>query len=151
MTAQDYENLYQSKLNAIIDYIYAMTQSVVDSQDIAQDAFLAIWENVGNIDTAGANQYLYKTAYTKTIDYLRKTKPQQPADTADDEFDPDYDGLHYAITQLKPQQSAAIYLHYWKKLSYDEIAKEMNCSVEAVNNYLHRAKNKLRILMRNGY
>ena len=149
MTQSQYETLDQNKSHAIIDYVYAMIQNAEDAKDIAQDAFAAIWENVGNIDPEGATAYLYATAYTKTIDHTRKNRPLETQDQPEP-IEADYSDLHSSLAKLKPKQSAAIYLSFWKKLSYTEIAQEMNCTEKEVDNLLFRAKAKLREMMRHG-
>lgn len=52
-----------------------------------------------------------------------------------------------AVQKLPPKQREAVLLFYLEELSVSEVAKMMACSVGTVKAHLHRARNKLAILL----
>lgn len=153
MTTENIERLYTQHVNELRAFAQAMCQNETDADDIVQDVFLSVLENAGNIEEKGAKAYLYRSVHNRTIDFYRKTTTHNDAITeleiadCDSETHPE---LHKSIACLPDKQAVAIYLHYWKKLDYEQIADEMQCPINSVHSLLYRAKNKLREMMRNG-
>ena len=151
MTHSEIEKLYQGNYEAVKSFAIAMCQNDIDAEDIVQDAFLSILENAGNIDGKGAKQYLYRAVHNKAIDFYRSkaNKKEQYVDEFPqiDTDCQDHSELHKALSELPDRQAMAIWLKYWKNMSYEDIATEMECTVAAVEGLLDRAKNKLRELM----
>ena len=67
--------------NGVFRYYYprimAYTASMVEqkaAEDIVQDVFLYVWENREKLYVSdGFHSYLFQSAYTRCLDYLRKT------------------------------------------------------------------------------
>ncbi len=55
------------------------------------------------------------------------------------------DHVREAITRLSPEQREAIVLQHYEGLSYDEISKVLDCSLDKVKVLIFRAKEKLRV------
>lgn len=153
MTQQEYEHLYMTTLSTVIAYAETMCGSHEDAEDIAQDAFVSMLDNLPNIDYKGSKSYLYTSIHNRVIDLFRRNKTKQEVTYTDSictDIDCDeYPELHSAITNLPAKQASAIYLYYWKQMNYAEIANELNISERAVHPLLWRAKNKLREIMIN--
>jgi len=151
MTHSEIEKLYQDNYEAVKSFAIAMCQNDIDAEDIVQDAFLSILENSGNIDGKGAKQYLYRAVHNQAIDFYRSKankKEQSVEEFPQIDTDcQDHSELHKALSELPDRQAMAIWLKYWKNMSYEDIAIEMECTVAAVEGLLDRAKNKLRELM----
>lgn len=151
MTHSEIEKLYKDNYEAVKSFAMAMCQNNIDAEDIVQEAFLSILENSGNIDGKGAKQYIYRAVHNKAIDFYRSKAIKK--EQASDEFPQididcqDHSELHKALADLPDRQAVAIYLHYWKKMSYNEIAEDMQIPIRTVDTLLYRAKNKLRELM----
>src|SRR4051812_18137112 len=79
-----------------------------------------------------------------TADVLRDPSPAPPAPAELSELSA---RLREALTALPERQAEAFCLHGLEEWSYDEIAREMNVSVDAVGVLLHRARAKLRVLL----
>jgi len=151
MTHSEIEKLYQDNYEAVKSFAIAMCQNDIDAEDIVQDAFLSILENSGNIDWKGAKQYLYRAVHNQAIDFYRsKANKKEQSSEEFPQIDTDcqdHTELHKALSEIPDRQAMAIWLFYWKQMSYDDIATEMELTVEAVRCLLYRAKNKLRELM----
>ena len=55
--------------------------------------------------------------------------------------------MHWAVEQLRPKYRTLIELRYFQELSYEEIAKELNISMNNVKIQLFRAKYMLTAIM----
>jgi RNA polymerase sigma-70 factor, ECF subfamily len=55
--------------------------------------------------------------------------------------------LRSGLTILAPQESQVFCLRYFEDLSYDEIAQTLMITTNAVGLALHKARNKLSILL----
>jgi len=153
MTQENIEKLYTQHFDELKAFAMAMCQNAEDAEDIVQDVFVSVIDNAGNIDEKGAKSYLYRAVHNKTIDHYRKNTTHNEAIADIDEIqgsDEDYPQLHNAIKDLPDRQAVAIYLFYWKHMSYEQIAIEMECTIKAVDRLLDKAKGKLRELMTNG-
>jgi RNA polymerase sigma-70 factor (ECF subfamily) len=56
--------------------------------------------------------------------------------------------LQRAVEQLSPAHKIVFVLHYIQGYKHHEIAEMMNCSVAASKGHLHRARKRLRDLLR---
>ena len=59
----------------------------------------------------------------------------------------DNERLRAALCDLSPQQAAVFCLRWLSELSYEEIASELELSVDAVGVTLHRARARLQELL----
>jgi RNA polymerase sigma-70 factor, ECF subfamily len=138
--------LYQTEQPKLLRYCYAITKCQEDAEDASEKAFCALMTN----DIRG-NQtaWLYKAAYNASIDIirLRQTECQLSphcADTPEQDQPYEYECLHTAIKMLPARESAAIWLRYWERMSYIEIAAKMGVTAKAVDRLLDKAKKHLR-------
>jgi len=153
MTNTEIGKLYQDRFLEVQAFAYAMCQNTEDAEDIVSQVFAEMLENAGNIDPLGAKQYLYRSVHNRTINHYKKNVNHNDAISeleitdCDSETHPE---LHKSIACLPDSQAVAIYLSFWKKLSREQIADEMQIPIRTVDTLLYRAKNKLREMMRNG-
>ena len=147
------ESLYTQHFDELKAFAYAMCQSPEDAEDIVSQVFTEILENAGNLELNYPKQYLYRATHNRTIDHYRKKAQRADAYSEclpDQDECQEYPELHNAIKDLPDRQAMAIYLFYWKHMSYEQIAIEMGCTCQAVHRLLDKAKGKLRELMTNG-
>jgi RNA polymerase sigma-70 factor, ECF subfamily len=140
------DELYIAEHDRLTRYCYALTRSKEDAEDASQEAFsrLMIQPGVHN-----QTQYLYRIAYTTSIGIIkmRQTECQLSphcADIQEQDQPYDYECLHTAIKTLPARESAAIWLRYWERMSYIEIAAKMGVTAKAVDRLLDKAKKHLR-------
>jgi len=151
MTNKAIETLYIEHYTELKAFAFAMCQNNEDAEDIVSEVFCEIVENAGNLDISSPKQYLYRAVHNRTINHYKANKSRNTKEI--DTFEcqdidcEDYPELHKALSELPDRQAMAIWLKYWKNMSYEDIAIEMECTVAAVEGLLDRAKNKLRELM----
>ena len=129
------------------------------SKDLAQDAFVKAWLNIGSFRAASKfSTWLYRIAYNIFYDYMRARKPaadidvemlgdRLTADTPDRDFGIDFER---ALLVLKDDERTAMLLFYMEDQTIDKISKIMECPTGTIKSYLHRGKEKLAQYFANG-
>lgn len=133
-----------------------MTGGHADTEDIAQEAFLKLWRNPGQVREAGALKgWLMRVASNAAIDRSRKrvhddietapevADPMAPADQGIDRQAAARE-IERRIGGLPERQRLALALVYYEGLSNIEAAAVMEISIEAVESLLARARRALR-------
>ncbi|MCA0433534.1 MAG: sigma-70 family RNA polymerase sigma factor [Proteobacteria bacterium] len=127
-----------------------------DAEDVAQEAFLRLWKNPGQVREAGALKgWLLRVASNLVTDRFRKA----PAETLGDD-DVFVDGrdnaeealgrrqvataIDDAIAQLPERQRLALTLVHFEQLSNAAAAAVLEVSVDALESLLARARRTLK-------
>ena len=136
--------------------IWRMTGGHADTEDIAQEAFLKLWQNPRQVREAGALKgWLMRVAANAAIDRSRKRVD------ADIEMVPEMADsaaladavvvrknatreLERRVAQLPERQRLALTLVYYEGMSNIDTAAIMATSIEAVESLLARARRGLR-------
>jgi RNA polymerase sigma-70 factor (ECF subfamily) len=134
---------------------YRFTGDAADAEDLAQDAFLRIFDAASRYKpTATFRTYFYRVLTRLCIDHRRKKRPVLadplpnmpdtkpfPSVQADQA---ERDSLiQAALNSLPADHRMAVVLRYFEGLSGAEMAEAMGRSVKAVERLLARAKSAL--------
>lgn len=123
-----------------------------DAEEIVQEVFVKIWENRHKIDAYSSfESFLFTIAYNTTMTLFRKRvnekkyleylKSLQTFEQAPDLLDE----IHFnelsrrvemLLNELTPRQKEIFQLSREKGLTHDEIAKELNISVNTVKKHM---------------
>ena len=139
--------------------IRRMVASHDDANDLLQNCFLKVWNNLHNFrGDAKLSTWLYKIAVNETINFLNKERQRNnltEGDT-DDEFlmrnlesDSYFDGdelqkeLQKAIMQLPEKQRLVFNMRYYDEMKYEEMSEILGTSVGALNASYHHAVKKI--------
>ncbi len=143
------------------DYVLKICLSklgnMAEAEEAAQDVFANIWRHAGHWQSGNAKvtSWLYRVAYNRCIDILRKRRPQTDIDAAYDLADEADDGFAHrakideyrlireAISQLNTQQAQAIELIYFDNMKQYDAAAMLDMSLSAFESTLRRARQKL--------
>jgi len=133
-----------------------MTGGHADTEDIAQEAFLKLWRNPGQVREAGALKgWLMRVAANAAIDRGRRrvhadiettpevADPVMQADAAMERWAAARE-VERRIAALPERQRLALSLVYYEGFSNIEAAAAMETSIEAVESLLARARRGLR-------
>jgi len=139
-------------------YVRNMLLSHDDADDVTQNVFIKIWQNLANFrGDAKLSTWIYRIASNETITFIRKRKPNVDFDEAMPEL-ADYliedmnlsahdieVKLHRALCYLPYKQKLVFVLKYYENLSYEEIADLTQTSVGALKSSYHHAVKKIEI------
>lgn len=144
-------------INFVVNVCKQRLQNHAKAEEAAQEVFLTIWRNAGQWEErqAKVTSWLYRIAYNKSIDILRREKPSVDIDQIDDPVDPsddaerlfqvseDQQALQIAVKRLTPDQRRAIELVYFAELKQAEAARQMEMTLAALESVLRRARQAL--------
>ncbi|MFA6445926.1 MAG: RNA polymerase sigma factor [Candidatus Paceibacterota bacterium] len=170
----DYINGDEQALNFLIKrytqnvyyFVYRLSGSGRDSEDIVQDVFVKVWKNIDKYDAKqNFRTWLFTIARNTTIDWLRKKKhvplssfdsdegdniisdtakdnellPDELAEKADDKM-----FVEKILQTLSPENREILFLHYNEELTFDEIGKILRKPLHTVKSQHRRALLSLR-------
>jgi RNA polymerase sigma-70 factor, ECF subfamily len=130
---------------------YRFLGDAMESEDIAQEAFLKILEAASRYrPTATFRTYFYRTLTHLCIDRTRKrqlTSGNDIPEVADPSLGPTESlieeerraEIRQALDTLSPNQRAAMILRHYEGLSYAEIARILGVTPKAVEGLIRRA------------
>ncbi|MCD6180643.1 MAG: RNA polymerase sigma factor [Bacteroidales bacterium] len=155
---QGFRILVKTYQERIYWHIRRMVYSHDDANDISQNTFVKIWQNLSSF-RSDSNLYtwIYRIATNETFDFLRKKKryifgtesdyrDKLKQDLEDDNF---FSGseiekkLQQALLGLPDKQRVVFNMKYFDEMKYDEISKVLNTSVGALKASYHHAVKKI--------
>lgn len=163
-----FEKLIDKYYKRIFNLIYRFVNDRDTAEDLTQEVFIKIYKSqFAYRPRAKFNTWLYQIAKNISLNELRRLKKQtvsldEPVKGRDHEFKRDlidsaasnpYQNasdeekrqiIRGAIQALPENQRLAVILRRYEKLSYEDIALSLNCSVKAVKSLLSRAKENLK-------
>jgi len=128
-----------------------------EAEDVAQDAMLRLWRQAGDwrAGEARISTWLYRVTHNLCIDRIRKRRPMSDIENVAEPHDPtpsvlerlanseESRALARAILALPERQRQALVLRHFEGISNPEIGERLECSVEAVESLLARARRQL--------
>lgn len=150
--------------NPLFGYLGRMGLSQAEAEEIAQETFLRVWQNVGQYDPqrAAFSTWLFTIARHLAWRELERaaSRPEPAEDSALEAYicekpEP-FDtldryqqvlGLRHALLQLTLEDRSALALAYFQGHDLAAIARIEDCSLAAIKVRIHRAKQKLRQLL----
>lgn len=160
----DIKEIIQTHQNNIKKVIKLITKE--ENEDIEQEVYIKVWQKSDNYKEQGKlTGWLGTVAKNFSKDYLKSSTKKQHDITITDEIQ-EYNVLNEkenpetvfiqkqqqkrivkAIDSLKPKLKEVIMMYEIDGLSYEYIAKELNCPIGTVKSRLFNAKKELAILL----
>ncbi len=153
---QAYGQIIDKYKNPLYGTILRMTRNPHDAQDLVQEAFIKVYEQLDKYKATGSfSSWFYRVAINHCMDQFRKKRHKQ----SDIDTEVIQDNRHPEVLFLKREKSRQlerliatlpedermiILLRYGQELSYQEISDVLHLSLSDVRNKLHRAKKKMR-------
>ncbi len=160
-----YAELMDRYRDAIYYMLLKMVNNTSDAEDLTIEAFGKAFKNIQQYAPNYAfSTWLFKIATNNCIDFIRKKKASHVSlDQNDDEhekasmdiqapvMDPEETMINEQkiklmrsiVDKLKPRYRKLIELRYFKELSYEEIAEELELPIGTVKAQLFRARELL--------
>jgi RNA polymerase sigma-70 factor, ECF subfamily len=137
-------------------YLRKMLFGVRDADDVLQEVWLDVFRAIARLVDADAfRAWLYQVARARALKVLRKHRVSfQPIEEVESSgIGPDTEiflaeeaeSVHYALDQLPAAQREVLVLRYIEGMSYEEIARIVDCQVGTVRSRLHYAKRAMRL------
>src|SRR5215510_13190636 len=135
-------------------YCARMTGSVMDGEDVAQEALFEAYRKLDKFDDSRPMKpWLFRIAHNRCIDFLRKRGVRVEAETAaaiSDVVEPTEPSalgldraLEHLVISLPPMERACVLLKDVFDYSLQEIAELVDSTVGGVKAALHRGRSKL--------
>jgi RNA polymerase sigma-70 factor (ECF subfamily) len=136
-------------------YCARMTGSVMDGEDVVQEALFEAYRKLEKFDDSRAlKPWLFRIAHNRCIDFLRKRGVQIEAETAaasPDEVKPAEPhglglgrALEHLVINLPPKERACVLLKDVLDHSLEEIAELVDSTVGGVKAALHRGRLRIK-------
>jgi RNA polymerase sigma-70 factor, ECF subfamily len=155
--------LYERHRDVVFRFAYRLLQSVELAEEITHDCFLSLIKKPGLFDAKKASLKTYLCAAARNQAYKRWHKSSPETSLEELSIQPQEaefrsplrqmmsaeisNVVQTAIAELPPLQREAVILFEFEDLSLAEIAVVVNADVGTVKSRLHRAREKLRVLL----
>ena len=133
-----------------------MVLSHDDADDISQDVFVKVWENIHNFrEESKLFTWIYRIATNEALNFIKQSErkrimtsgsgipvasvSQDPYFSGDEIQAKFYDAIHL----LPPRQQLVFNLKYFEELKYEEISEILNISTGALKASYHHAVKKI--------
>ncbi len=172
--ARSFELLLQKYRTPLVNFLYRMVRDRASAEDLAQEVFLRVYRaRKDYVARAKFTTWLFRIATNLALNAVRDGRYHQlqisldqrvATSDANETEAPMLDVadrkpsielqlverdrvamIRQAINKLPEKQRAAVLLHKYHELDYDEIAKILECSESALKSLLFRAYETLRI------
>jgi len=157
-----FEKLYKRYEKPLYGFIYKFVRNKAVTDDVFQQTWHKVIRALPKYTERGKfSSWVFGIANNACIDYVRRKdvalKDEAFSAERMDEL-PDADGmqddkminmedklwLKEAVSKLPPEQKQVVLLRLYAEMSFKEIAKELNCSINTVLGRMHYAVNHLK-------
>ncbi len=159
---EDFQRLYQAFGKKILNYLYRMTGSREEAEDLTQDTFVLAFRKLDSLkDPAKFQSWLYRIAQNNVYQRYRGKQPQ--IESIDEETSPEISDVQNlaaprhtpeqavlseelqelvtaAIADLPEKYRTVFVLSAVQQLSYQEISEIVGRSLASVKSDIHRAR-----------
>jgi RNA polymerase sigma-70 factor (ECF subfamily) len=166
--AEAFQVLYDKHKRRVYSLCLRMTANTAEAEDLAQEAFLQLYRKIATFRGESAfSTWLHRLSVNVVLMHLRKkslpsVSLEETTQTGDDDSPPKDFGaddvaltgsidrlqLQRAVQSLPPGYRTIFVLHDIEGYEHNEIAKIVGCSIGNSKSQLHKARMKLRDLLK---
>ena len=150
----------------VVHFLFRMVQNQAVSEELAQEVFLRVYRSRASYEpTAKFTTWLYRIATHVALNSIRDRKHERGQESLEEEVmdgvsrqiadrrptvehqmvsDARLEEVRKAIDELPEKQRAAVLMHKYQELGYDQISKALGISESALKSVLFRAYETLR-------
>ncbi|EST26404.1 hypothetical protein N566_23925 [Streptomycetaceae bacterium MP113-05] len=155
---QAFETLVRRHSLVLLSLAHRLLGSRSDAEDAVQDAFVSAWRRLPEFrGDAAFLTWMYRIVTNRCLNQLRSRRPVTDLDSVPEPAAPEYrssparaaetqaalDSLSRVLADLTPEQRACWVLRELHGLSYEEIAKAVGTSHQAVRGRIFRVRRHL--------
>jgi RNA polymerase sigma-70 factor (ECF subfamily) len=159
-----FEEIYRLHQRNVYNLCLRMTQNVAEAEDVTQEVFVLLFRKAGGF--RGESQFatwLYRLTVNQVLMRFRKNRSRREdalEDGAAQAVEVGVEGrpktttlidriaLDRALAQLPPGYRAAFILHDVEGYEHEEVAQLLGCAVGTSKSQLHKARVKLRKILK---
>lgn len=157
-----FKSVFEHNFQLLRNFLIYKFKDRERAEDVAQNAFVKLWENCGILKPEQAKSFLYTTAIRLSLNQIKHDKVVQhfeiiskPKSTHQES--PEFlleenelkSRLEQAINELPEKQRTVFLMNRFDNQSYTEIAANLDLSVKAVEKRMHQALLSLRKVVKN--
>jgi RNA polymerase sigma-70 factor, ECF subfamily len=159
-----FEEIYGRHQRMVYSLCLRMLQNVAEAEDVAQEVFITLFHKIGGFrGEAAFTTWLHRLTVNQVLMRFRKRKARREEQVEDTLKDThagerlagaraapliDRIALDGALAQLPPGYRAAFILHDIEGYEHEEVARILGCAVGTSKSQLHKARTKLRKILR---
>ena len=147
MTVEDYNKAVDQYADGVYRFILKNVRDEENARDIVQDSFEKLWMHLNDVSAEKAKSYLFRSAYNRMIDIIRKGKRQgayeerhEEEHAHEEQYSDVGEILNKAVQFLPEDQRAVLMLRDYEGYSYKEIAEITKLTEPQVKVYIYRAR-----------
>jgi RNA polymerase sigma-70 factor (ECF subfamily) len=159
-----FEELYSRHSRRVYSLCLRMTANTAEAEDLAQEVFIQLYRKAGSFRGESAfTTWLHRLTVNQVLMHFRRRGVKVEQVTEDGESPQqvvlgtgnpsqmpvvDRIALDRAVSKLPPGYRAVFVLHDVEGHEHEEVARLLGCSVGTSKSQLHKARMKLRQLLR---
>lgn len=153
-----FERFYEEHYFRLIRYLYGKTGNMQDAEDIAGDVFVYCYQNYDNYDPEKGTltTWLYLVTNSRVKNHYRDRRPSSDYSEFEEwlfSVEPDMDRAVYLeqlrafiaeqLEMLPERQRQAVVLRFFKEMSFEDIARQLDTTPGNVRTMLSRTLSRL--------
>ena len=153
-----FKQLYHIYHRRLSRFLMRLTRHPEIAEEIINDTLWIVWRKAPEFRHGSlVSTWIFGIAYRRGLKTLQRQPPpacdidDESEAVADDDVQPAYersDWLERALAQLPVNQRAVLELSYYLGHSCEEISQIMDCPVNTVKTRMHKARLKMKMLLR---
>lgn len=156
MILSEFQDIFEQYYTPIKNFLYYKCGDVDQSEDLAQDVFIKLWDKRDEVQLDTVKSYLYAIAGNMLLNKIRHDKVvvnfAERNKNQQNEHSPEFqleekefkEELEKVISQIPEKQREVFLMNRIEELTYKEIAARLEISVKAVEKRMHGALSNLR-------
>lgn len=163
---EQFGNYIKQYERLIITICLSFTKNYFDAEDLAQQTFLAAYENLGKFDGKNFKAWLTTIATNKCKDYIKSPARttcslsdkdyeclEDQDDSPEDTFIEKYtaDAIHKLCNKLKEPYKAVALNYFCENIKLSDMAKAQGQSLKTLQTQLYRSKKLLKALWKEAF